>query len=99
MIFVLDFSMRPWYNVLTENERGLSNMTTTNRKLYDIQFTLEELDALSAAERALTEVVTLFGSEGYLMSAETGEIVELSELNRIRAVLDFFYDHRIFERH
>ena len=74
-------------------------MTTTNRKLYDIQFTLEELDALSAAERALTEVVTLFGSEGCLMSAETGEIVELSELNRIRTVLDFFYDHRIFERH
>ena len=73
-------------------------MTTTNRKLYDIQFTLEELDALSAAERALTEVVTLFGSEGHLMSAETGEVVMLDELNRVRGILDFFYDHRVFER-
>lgn len=98
MIFVLDFSMRPWYNVVTENERGLTNMTTTNRKLYDIQFTLEELDALSAAERAITEIVTLFGSEGTLVAAETGECVDLSELNRVRAILDSFHDHRIFER-
>ena len=73
-------------------------MTTTNRKLYDIQFTLDELNALSAAERALTEITTLFGSEGHLMSAETGEVVMLDELNRVRAILDFFYDHRVFER-
>ena len=90
--------MRPWYNVLTENERGLSNMTTTNRKLYDIQFSLEELKSLQGAERALTEIVTLFGSEGHLMSAETGEVVVLDELNRVRAILDFFCDHRVFER-
>lgn len=73
-------------------------MTINNRKLYDVQFTLEELNALQGAERALTEVATLFGSEGYLMAAETGEAVELSELNRVRAILDFFYDHRVFER-
>lgn len=74
-------------------------MKINDRKLYDVQFSLEELEALQGAERAITEIVALFGSEGHLMSAETGEIVELSELNRIRAVLDFFYDHRIFERH
>ena len=73
-------------------------MITTNRKLYDIQFTIEELDALSDAERAITEIVTLFGSEGTLIAAETGECVDLSELNRVRAILDFFHDHRIFER-
>lgn len=73
-------------------------MTINNRKLYDVQFTAEELEALYNAERALAEVSVIFGSEGYLMSAETGECVELSELNRIRAVLDFFYDRRVFER-
>ena len=73
-------------------------MKINNRKLYDVQFTFEELNALQDAERALTEVVTLFGSEGCLVAAETGECVELSELNRVRAILDFFYDHRVFER-
>lgn len=73
-------------------------MTINNRKLYDVQFTLEELNAFLGAERAITEIVTLFGSEGCLMSAETGEVVELSELNRVRGILDFFFDHRVFER-
>lgn len=73
-------------------------MKINNRKLYDVQFTLEELEALQDAERAITEIVTLFGSEGHLMSAETGEAVALDELNRVRGILDFFYDHRVFER-
>ena len=73
-------------------------MKLNDRKLYDCQFDYEELRALEGAERAITEIVTLFGSEGTLVAAETGECIELSELNRIRAVLDFFYDHRVFER-
>lgn len=73
-------------------------MKLNDRKLYDCQFDYEELCALEGAERAITEVVTLFGSEGMLVAAETGECVELSELNRVRAILDFFHDHRVFER-
>ena len=73
-------------------------MTVNDRRLYDVQFTFNELDALKRAERAITEVITLFGSEGHLMSAETGEVVMLDELERVRGILDFFYDHRIFER-
>ena len=73
-------------------------MTVNNRKLYDVQFTFNELEALKRAERAIAEITTLFGSEGNLMSAETGEVVMLDELKRVRGILDFFYDHRIFER-
>ena len=73
-------------------------MKLTDRKLYDCQFDWNELEALEGAERAITEIVTMFGSEGALVSAETGECVDLSELNRVRAILDFFHDHRIFER-
>ena len=73
-------------------------MKLVDRKLYNVQFSYEELQALEGAERAITEVVTLFGSEGTLVAAETGECVDLSELNRVRAILDFFHDHRIFER-
>ena len=78
--------------------KGVYTMKINDRKLYDIQFSLEELEALQGAERAITEIVTLFGSEGHLMSAETGEVVMLDELNRVRGILDFFYDHRVFER-
>ena len=73
-------------------------MKVNDRKLYDCQFSWEELEALEDAERAITEVVTLFGSEGTLVAAETGECIDLSELNRVRAILDFFHDHRVFER-
>ena len=73
-------------------------MKINDRKLYDVQFSYEELCALESAERALTEVAVMFGSNGALMSAETGECVELSELDRVRAILDFFHDHRVFER-
>ena len=73
-------------------------MKINDRKLYDCQFDWNELDALEGAERAIAEIVTLFGSEGHLMSAETGEVVMLDELNRVRAILDFFHDHRVFER-
>lgn len=73
-------------------------MKLVDHKLYNCQFDWNELDALEGAERAITEIVTLFGSEGTLVSAETGECVDLSELNRVRAILDFFHDHRIFER-
>ena len=78
--------------------KGETLMKVNNRKLYDCQFDWEELEALSGAERAITEIVTLFGSEGCLESAETGECVDLSELDRVRAILDFFHDHRVFER-
>ena len=73
-------------------------MTVNNRKLYDVQFTFDELNALKCAERAIKEIVTLFGSEGHLMSAETGEVVTLDELNRVRGILSCFYDHTVFER-
>ena len=72
-------------------------MTTTKKSIHDVQFTNEELNALAQAERALTEVSIAFGTQVTLMSAETGEIVQLEELNRVRAILDFFVEHRVFE--
>ena len=84
--------------MLVQQVKGVSTMKVVDRKLYNVQFSWEELEALANAERALTEVAVMFGSEGALVSAETGECVQLSELNRARAILDFFHDHRIFER-
>lgn len=52
---------------------------------------------LEKAERIINNLPIFFGSDGALMSAETGECVELCELNRVRAILDFFVDYRTFE--
>lgn len=71
-------------------------MKINDRKLHDVQFSYEELKAFENAERALAEVAVAFGTENTLIAAETGECVRLEELNRVRAILDFFYDHRVF---
>lgn len=82
---------------LCKQKKGDFTMTTTKKTIHDIQFSVEELNALAHAERALAEVSVKFGTQATLMSAETGEIVQLEELNRVRAILDFFVDHRVFE--
>lgn len=72
-------------------------MTITTKRVFDIQLTQDEIDTLEEAERIINNLPIFFGSDGALMSAETGECVELCELNRVRAILDFFVDYRTFE--
>ena len=78
-------------------ERGFIKMTTTNKRVFDVQLTQDEINTLKKAERIINNLPIFFGSDGALMSAETGECVELCELNRVRAILDFFVDYRTFE--
>lgn len=72
-------------------------MTATKKAIHDIQFTCKEVSALSDAECALAEISVAFGTQATLISAETGEVVQLEELNRVRAILEFFVEHRVFE--
>lgn len=72
-------------------------MTITNKRVLDVQLTQDEINTLENAERVITELSIFFGSDGAVMSAETGESVVLYELNRVRAILDFFVDYRAFE--
>ena len=73
-------------------------MIVNERKLYEAQLSCKELIALDTAERALADVTAMFGSNGTLVAAETGECIDLAELGRVRAVLDFFHDRKVFER-
>lgn len=72
-------------------------MTITNKRVFDIQLTQDEINTLENTERIITDLSIFFGSDDALMSAETGECVALCELNRVRAILDFFVDYRTFE--
>lgn len=72
-------------------------MTITNKRVFDVQLTQDEINTLENAERIINDLSIFFGSDGALMSAETGESVILYELNRVRGILDFFADYRAFE--
>lgn len=72
-------------------------MTITNKRVLDVQLTQDEINTLENAERIINDLSIFFGSDGAVMSAETGESVVLYELNRVRAILDFFVDYRAFE--
>lgn len=72
-------------------------MTITNKRVFDVQLTQDEINTLENAERIINDLSIFFGSDGAVMSAETGESVVLYELNRVRAILDFFVDYRAFE--
>lgn len=72
-------------------------MTITNKRVLDVQLTQDEITTLENAERIINDLSIFFGSDGAVMSAETGESVVLYELNRVRAILDFFVDYRAFE--
>lgn len=72
-------------------------MTITNKRVFDIQLTQDEINTLENAERIINDLSIFFGSDDALMSAESGECVVLEELNRVRAILDFFVDYRAFE--
>lgn len=72
-------------------------MTITNKRVFDVQLTQDEINTLENAERIINNLSIFFGSKDALASAETSECVELCELNRVRAILDFFVDYRTFE--
>lgn len=72
-------------------------MTTTKKTIHNIRLTHAELIALQEAHDVLSEITAMFGTQATLMSAETGEVVELDELSRVRGVLSFFREYRVFE--
>lgn len=72
-------------------------MTLLEKRLLVVNFTAEELDALELADRALGELYNLFGCDDKLVSPDTGELVELNELSRVRGILRLLYTRRTFE--
>ena len=72
-------------------------MKLLEKRLFVVNFTAEELDALELADRALGELYNHFGRDDKLVSPDTGELVELNELPRVRGILNLLYARRTFE--
>ena len=69
----------------------------TNVKAIIIE--IEEYQAMEKVIEVLEELEHKFGTENSLMSAETGEIVGIAELPRVRGILDAFRNHMCGEVH
>lgn len=72
-------------------------MKLLEKKLFVVNFTAEELDALELADRVLGELYNVFGRDDKLVSPDTGELVELNELPRVRGILNLLCTRRTSE--
>ena len=72
-------------------------MTISNVNLVRINTTFEERDALTTASTLLAFVQNNFDNDACLMAGETGEIIIVEELARVRAILDFFIEYNLIE--
>ena len=73
------------------------NMRVEKVKVSATIFEIEEYQAMEKVEEVLGELVEKFGTEHSLMSAETGEIVGIGELMRVRGILSALREHRCWE--
>ena len=73
-------------------------MTTMNEPAAKAMIVeLDEVHALTEAERVLHEVQTAFGINNTLQSLETGEIITGEEIARARAILSFVANYRMIK--
>ena len=72
-------------------------MTITTQRLNIHQFTKEEYDALMGASNLCLDLLNTYNENDVLMSPNTGEVIEISELLRVRGVLDFLIENRVVE--
>lgn len=63
----------------------------------DLGLTLEELEALNTVFTVIDVVQKTFDDNINLRSMDSGEIVNIDELARVKGVIDFFMSHTIFE--
>ena len=61
------------------------------------QFTAEDYEALVKADEILGQLYDLYNKDDVLASPNTGEVVQVNELPRVRGILDFIYSNRAVE--
>jgi hypothetical protein len=61
------------------------------------QFTAEDYEALVKADEILGQLFDLYNEDDVLASPNTGEVVQVNELPRVRGILDFIYSNRAVE--
>ena len=70
-------------------------MKTTREVFCVNQLSLEEFQALELAEKILGHFTEVYGSDCRLTSPNDGECILISELLRMRGILDFVMRNRV----
>lgn len=60
-------------------------------------FEIEEIQAMEKVDEVLDQLERIIGTQHTLMSVETGEIVGMAELSRVRGILEALRTHRCWE--
>ena len=61
------------------------------------QLTVEEYQALELAEKIFAHIQNTYGEKCRLTSVNDGECVTLSEIPRVRGIIDFVMRNRVVE--
>ena len=72
-------------------------MTVYKQTMSLHRFTAEEYAALTKADEILGKLFDLYDKNDVLASLNTGEVVQVNELPRVRGILDFIYSNLAVE--
>ena len=61
------------------------------------QLSMEDHDALKVVEELLVKMTNYYGEGITLMSPNTGEVIQIEELARVRGILGFIQENRAVE--
>lgn len=70
-------------------------MKTTHEAFCVNQLTVEEFQALELAEKVFEHLTEVYGGDCRLTSVNDGECIMISELPRMRGILDFVMRNRV----
>lgn len=70
-------------------------MKTTHEVFCVNQLTIEEFQALELAEKVLENFTEVYDNNCRLTSVNDGECIMISELPRVRGILDFIMRNRV----
>lgn len=68
-------------------------------QVFAVMLDIEEYQAIEKVDEVLEDLITRFGTENSLMSAETGEVFGIEELTRVRSILECLHKFRCFQIH
>ena len=70
-------------------------MKTTHEVFCVSQLSIEEFQALELAEKVIAHFTEVYGDDCRLTSVNDGECILISELPRMRGILDFVMRNRV----
>lgn len=66
-------------------------------KTTDLGFSFKEQEALDTVYNIIDEMQKALKDNDYIMSIDTGEVVNINEFARVKGIIDCLMSHTVFE--